>query len=138
MCALFGIHVTLQTPLPMEFSRQEYWSELPFPTPEDLPDSGIALKSPALAGGPFTAGPQGKPLFSVDVPQNNSFPSFYPSGLVGPTHLSVATPLLPLPALPLSFNHVINLHLCPKFHSVPFIYLIHCFSTMTAQKKDPR
>ena len=47
----------------------------------------------------------------------------------------------PLPCslclLSLSFNHVINLHLCPKFHSVPFIYLIHCFSTMTAQKKDP-
>jgi len=48
----------------------------------------------------------------------------------------------PLPCslclLSLSFNHVINLHLCPKLHSVSFIYLIHCFSTMTAQKKDPR
>ena len=34
-------------PLPMEFSRQEYWSVVPFPTPGDLPDSGIELKSPA-------------------------------------------------------------------------------------------
>ena len=41
----------------MEFSRQGYWSGLPFPTPEDLPDPGIeptSLVSPPLAGGFFT------------------------------------------------------------------------------------
>ena len=41
----------------MEFSRQEYWSGLPFPLPEDLPDPGIkpmTLKSPKLSGGLFT------------------------------------------------------------------------------------
>ena len=46
-----------QAPLSMGFSRQEYWSELPFPSPEDLPDPGIkptSLISPALAGGFFT------------------------------------------------------------------------------------
>ena len=32
----------------MEFSRQEYWSGLPFPSPRDLPDPGIELRSPAL------------------------------------------------------------------------------------------
>ena len=32
----------------MEFSRQEYWSELPFPSPGDLPDPGIEPGSPAL------------------------------------------------------------------------------------------
>ena len=32
-----------QAPLPMEFSRQEYWSGSPFPSPEDLPDPGIEL-----------------------------------------------------------------------------------------------
>ena len=32
----------------MGFSRQEYWSELPFPSPGDLPDPGIELGSPAL------------------------------------------------------------------------------------------
>ena len=40
----------------MEFSRQEYWSELPLATPGDLPDPGIkptSLVSPALAGGGF-------------------------------------------------------------------------------------
>ena len=33
--------VARQAPLPMEFSRQEYWSVLPFPSPRDLPDPGI-------------------------------------------------------------------------------------------------
>ena len=46
-----------QAPLPMKFSRQEYWSGLPFPTPGDLPDPGIepaTPASPALAGRFFT------------------------------------------------------------------------------------
>ena len=49
--------VACQAPLSKEFSRQEYWSGLPFPTPGDLPDPGIApvsFVSPALAGGFFT------------------------------------------------------------------------------------
>ena len=43
-----------QAPLSMGFSRQEYWSGLPFPSPGDLPNPGIESKSPALAGGFFT------------------------------------------------------------------------------------
>ena len=39
---------SLQAPLSMGFSRQEYWSGLPFPSPEDLPDPGIEPGSPAL------------------------------------------------------------------------------------------
>ena len=35
----------------MEFAKQEYWSGLLFSTPGDIPDSGIELNSPALAGG---------------------------------------------------------------------------------------
>ena len=38
----------------MEFSRQEYWGRLPFPTPGDLPHPGIKPESPELAGGFFT------------------------------------------------------------------------------------
>ena len=51
----------------MIFSRQEYWSRLPFPPPGDLPDVGIkptSLASPALADGFFTTVPPGKPLNS--------------------------------------------------------------------------
>ena len=40
--------VARQAPLSMGFSRQEYWSGLPFPSPGDLPDSGIKLLSLAL------------------------------------------------------------------------------------------
>ena len=40
--------VARQAPLSMEFSRQEYWSELPFPSPGDLPDPGIEPGSRAL------------------------------------------------------------------------------------------
>ena len=49
--------IVQQNPLSMEFSRQEYLSELPCPLPEDLPYPGIepmSLMSPALAGGFFT------------------------------------------------------------------------------------
>ena len=49
--------VACQSLLSMGFSRQEYWSELPCPPPEDLPNPGIgprSLMSPALAGGSFT------------------------------------------------------------------------------------
>ena len=56
--------VTCQVPPPMEFSRQEYWSGLTFPTPGDLPNPGIKpmfLAFPALAGGFFTTPPLGKP-----------------------------------------------------------------------------
>ena len=49
--------VACQAPLSLGFSRQQYWSGLPFPSPGDLPDPGIEptfLKSPALACGFFT------------------------------------------------------------------------------------
>ena len=45
-----------QAPLSMGFSRKEYWTGLPFPSPGDLPDPGIeptSLMSPAMAGGFF-------------------------------------------------------------------------------------
>ena len=40
--------VACQASLSMGFSRQEYWSELSFPSPEDLPDPGNEARSPAL------------------------------------------------------------------------------------------
>ena len=45
--------VAHQAPLSMVFSGQGYWSGLPFPIPEDLPDPGIKPASPTLAGGFF-------------------------------------------------------------------------------------
>ena len=46
--------VAHQVPLSIGFSRQEYWSGLPFPSPGDLPEPGIEPASPALMGGFFT------------------------------------------------------------------------------------
>ena len=50
-----------QAPLSMGFPRQEHWSELLFLSPVDLPDPGIKVKSPILAGGFFTIGLPGMP-----------------------------------------------------------------------------
>jgi len=45
----------------MEFSRQEYWSELPFPSPGNLPNPGIELRSPAFQEDSLPSEPPGKP-----------------------------------------------------------------------------
>ena len=56
--------------LSMGFSRQEYWSGLPWPFPGDLPYPGIepaSLTSPALVGRFFTLAPPGKPLYKTEI-----------------------------------------------------------------------
>ena len=53
--------VALQAPLFMEFSRQKYWSRLPFPSPGYLPDPGIELETPKLQADSLPAEPPGKP-----------------------------------------------------------------------------
>ena len=58
--------VACQTPLSMEFPKQEYWNGLPCPFPGDLPDPGIAPKSPAapaLQAGSLPTEPPGKQSF---------------------------------------------------------------------------
>ena len=52
--------VACQTPLSMEFSRQEYWSELPFPSPGDLTDQGSKPASPVLYAAYLPSEPPGK------------------------------------------------------------------------------
>ena len=48
----------------MEFSRQEYWSGWPFPSPEDLPNPGIEPGSPTLQADALPSEPPGKPTES--------------------------------------------------------------------------
>ena len=50
-------YIAHQVPLSMEFSRQEYWSGLPFPSPRDLPNPGIEHESPALQADSLLAEP---------------------------------------------------------------------------------
>ena len=53
--------VAQQSPLSMGFSRQEYWSELPFPSPGDLPNPGIKPRVSCLVYGFYTTAPTGNP-----------------------------------------------------------------------------
>ena len=56
-----------QDPLSMGFSRQEYWSGLPFSPPGDVPDPGIKPASLAIAGRSFTTESHGKFLLTVTI-----------------------------------------------------------------------
>ena len=67
-----------QSPLSMGFSRQEYWSGLPFPSPGDIPDPGIKLKSPALQADSLSSEPPRK--------QVKSEKGFYTIKSAGPLH----------------------------------------------------
>ena len=60
--------VAQQAPLSMECSRHEYWSEMPFPPPGDLPDPGIEPAPSALAGEFFITEPPGKPG-TISIPR---------------------------------------------------------------------
>ena len=63
--------VARQAPLSMGFSKQEYCSGLPFPSPRDLPHPGIeseSLTSPASAGRFFTTAPPEKPIVAKNLP----------------------------------------------------------------------
>ena len=53
--------VAHKPPLSMAFSRQEYWSGSPFPSPGDLPDPGIKPRCPALQADALLSEPQGNP-----------------------------------------------------------------------------
>ena len=67
--------VAHQVPLSVGFPRQEYWSKLSFPSPEDLPDPGIkpmSLVSPALADKFFTSEPPGRPFYVLGTSQISS------------------------------------------------------------------
>ena len=63
-----SMHHSPSGPLSMGFSKQEYWSGLPFPAPRDLPNPGMEATSPALVGGFFTTEPPG-----MLVPANASW-----------------------------------------------------------------
>ena len=56
-----------QAPLSMEFSRKEYWSGQPFPSPGDLHDPEIEPGSPALQAGSLPSEPPGKPQIVLQV-----------------------------------------------------------------------
>ena len=58
--------VAYQAPLSMGFSRQEYWSGLPFSSPRDLPNPGIKPGFPALEADALPSEPPGKLLTKIE------------------------------------------------------------------------
>ena len=68
--------VACQASLSLGFSRQEYWSGLPFPPPEDLPNPGTEPGSPALQADSLPTEPPGKPpnqfIFLQEVPSGST------------------------------------------------------------------
>ena len=63
--------VVCQAPLSMEFSRQEYWSGQPFPSPGDLPDPGIEPMSSTLQADSLLSVPPGKPIHEMGPCRSN-------------------------------------------------------------------
>ena len=59
--------VAHQAPLSVEFSRQEYWSGFPCPSPEDLPNLGIKLGSSTLQADSLPSEPPGKPIYNICI-----------------------------------------------------------------------
>ena len=77
--------VACQAPLSMGFSRQEYWSGLPFPSPRDLPDPGMEPGSPALQTGSLPCDPPGKPLGKLgETVIDTSHKSWQPTKMATP------------------------------------------------------
>ena len=81
MCAQFPSRIRIfttpwivahQALLSMEFSRQEYWNGLPFPSPRDLPDLGTESQSPTLQADALRSDPPGKPPKQSYLGTNNS------------------------------------------------------------------
>ena len=62
-----------QAPLSMGFCRQEYWSELPCPPPEDLPNPGFEPRSPTLQADSSPFGPPGEPVLSYFCHQEEKY-----------------------------------------------------------------
>ena len=75
---LFGTPWTVayQAPPSMEFSRQEYWSGLPFPSPGDLPDPGIKPRSPTLQPDDMPSEPPVGSPEVVKIAQQGPFTQF--------------------------------------------------------------
>ena len=64
--------VACQASLSIEFSRQEYWSWLPFPFPGDLPDPGIEPRFPALQADSLPSEPLGKPIVDLAMTKKHA------------------------------------------------------------------
>ena len=109
--------VDQQDPLSMEFSRQEYWSGLPFPSPGDLPDPGIKPRSSIFQADSLPFEPPGK------LPHN----SIYSIQLVAQSCLTLCDPMTAICYASLSITNSRSLvELMFVELVMPFSHLILC------------
>ena len=81
--------VAHQAPPSMGFSRQEYWSGLPCPSPGDLPDPGIEPRSPVLEADTLTSEPPRKPYVYIPWPLQAANRILVPQSRIEPMPLAV-------------------------------------------------
>ena len=103
-----------QAPLSLKFSRQEYWSGLPFSS-GDLPDPGVEPRCPPFQADSLTSEPLGKPKHTQKEAPNCGKPSSPGPGLIAVNSRSVCSHLY-LP-LPLPYHLTAN----PRYHIISFI-----------------
>ena len=102
---------TCQAPLSMGFSRQEYCSRLPFPSPEGLPDRGIKLGSPTLQADSLQSEPLGKTYKQTSVPCKQNIVVF-----IQPQYFGFSTEAYGL----FKFNVITLFSICPS----TFLFLV--------------
>ena len=108
--------VVYQAPPSMEFSRQEYWSGVPFPSPGDLPNQGIEPMSPTLQTDVLPSELPGKPLVCV-IPYKLNSSKFGASRLKLPCYCRYFCPNVNLFARMIHFSPSVSSSL---FSSVQF------------------
>ena len=106
--------VAYQAPPSMGFSRQEYWSGLPFPSPGNLPDSGIEPWSPTLQADGLTSEPPGKPTLYIELLKM----SFFPFAMALVDHCSMSAP-----SSYFTQNHGIYSSIHPCIYLITYLHL---------------
>ena len=105
---------SLPVSLSMGFSRQGYWTGLPFPSPGDLPNPGTEPRSPPLRADALPSEPLGKPHFE------------------GKDWLSNIIPIMQLSNLKSNFNIIITRY---SFHKKALVHLPSCFTRGTGWQR---
>ena len=111
----------------MGFSRQEYWSGLPFPSPGHLPDPGIEPRSPALQADSLLSEPQGKLHSFTHFPPVNSNSSFQ---LLRPkrweSHLTLFSPHTTFDLAANATGHLQNISNSDLISRSPHLWTLLC------------
>ena len=112
-----------QPPLSMKFSRQQYWSRLPFYPPGDLPDPGIEPMSPAWAGRFFITAPPGKPTCRYIPPVSASMVKWHFLYVCAHFPLLIRTQVIGLRPIQIQYDFILTWsHPQRSYFQIRYIY----------------